>query len=128
MVTVDDVDAFAARIVESRRARLIALHAAPMSLYWWHDVQCSHLRFSMVSASQDRLPFGCQVVPVDGIRQIASDWLTSPWLHGIRLDTSRVRARRRDRRTNAGKLHSLGVVRPAAVTADMAFQFGPFKA
>jgi hypothetical protein len=87
MVTVDDIEALAPRIVEARRAQLIALNAAPMVLYWWHDFQAGHLRFSMVSASHERLPFGCRVVPVDGIREIASDWLTSPWLHGIRLDT-----------------------------------------
>ena len=87
VVTVDDIDAFAARVNEARRARLIAMKAAPMLLYWWHDFQAGHLRFSMVSATHGRPPFECDVVPVDGIREIAHQWLTSPWLHGIRLDT-----------------------------------------
>ena len=88
-VTLDDIDAFAAKVVDACRAQLLAQDAPPMVIYWWHDFQAGHLRFSMVSAAHGRLPFGCRVIPAAGIRQIAEEWLSSPWLHGIDLSTLR---------------------------------------
>ena len=82
-VSADDVVNFAAGVAEGRRSWLSSRRAGPMVLYWWHDAQAGQLRFSLVSASHGRLPFGCEVVPAASLAEVASDWLGSPSLHGI---------------------------------------------
>lgn len=82
-VSVADVEQFAAGVAEARRAWLEARGAGPMLLYWWQDSQAGQLRFSLVSAVHGRLPFDCEVVPAVSFRSVATDWLSSPLLHGI---------------------------------------------
>lgn len=82
-MTVADVEAFAAAVAEARRAWLLARRSGPMVLYWWHDAQAGQLRFSLVSASHGRLPFGCVVIPAASLQVIAGAWLKSPGLDGI---------------------------------------------
>lgn len=86
VVAVADVTAFAARVEAARRAWLMAHHCKPMVMYWWHDVQAGQLRFSLVSASHGRLPFGCIVVPAPSLAAVVAEWLASPNLHGIPCD------------------------------------------
>jgi hypothetical protein len=81
-VSVDDVVRFVDQVVEARRGWLRDKGAAMVN-YWWHDAQAGQLRFSLVSAGHQRLPFGVEVVQVPDVRQIISDWLASPYLHGI---------------------------------------------
>jgi len=88
-VTPVEVETFASGVIAGRRAWLAARNAHPMILYWWHDAQAGQLRFSLVSASHGRLPFGCAIKPAESIRAVAADWLDSEWLHGIPLDSLR---------------------------------------
>ena len=74
-VTVDDVCEFAAGVAAGRRAWLTASGAGPLTMYWWHDVQAGQLRFSLVSASHGRLPFGCAVTAAPCLVVVAADWL-----------------------------------------------------
>ena len=89
VVTVADVEAFAAGVADARRAWLAARGAGPMVLYWWHDRQAGQLRFSLVSAAHGLLPFGARVVSAAGLRAIAEDWLSSPYLDGIPWSATR---------------------------------------
>jgi hypothetical protein len=82
-MTVADVEAFATAVADARSAWLRANGAGPMVLYWWHDAMAGQLRFSLVSATHGRLPFGCVVIPAVSLRVIADEWLTSPYLEGI---------------------------------------------
>jgi hypothetical protein len=86
VVSVTDVEAFAAGVADGRRAWLMAHRSEQMVLYWWHDAQAGQLRFSLVSAAHNRLPFGCEVAPAASIKAVAADWLGSPALHGIPWD------------------------------------------
>lgn len=86
VVTPADVAAFAASIAESRGAWLIMHRHATMVLYWWHDAMAGQLRFSLVSTTHGRLPFRCDVVRAPFIEAVASDWLGSDMLHGVRPD------------------------------------------
>ena len=85
-VSVADVEEFAANVAESRRDGLLRRGAGPMLLYWWHDEQAGQLRFSLVSTVHGRLPFGCEVLAVARLGEIAGDWLRSPHVSGIRRD------------------------------------------
>jgi hypothetical protein len=82
-VSPNDVEEFATGVAIGRRAWLVDRASAPMVLYWWHDKQAGQLRFSLVSASHGRLPFGCQISPAASFHEIAASWLKSPHLHGI---------------------------------------------
>lgn len=82
-VTPADVETFAVAIAGCRRVWLTACGAGPTVLYWWHDEQAGQLRFSLVSASHGRLPFGCAVAPPASLHEIAVSWLKSSNLHGI---------------------------------------------
>jgi hypothetical protein len=82
-VAVADVEAFAAGVVEGRRAWLADCGGGPMVLYWWHDAQAGQLRFSLVSSAHGRLPFACVVVPAESLSAVAADWLSSPHLYGV---------------------------------------------
>ncbi len=88
-VGVADVVAFAEGVIDGRRAWLAARGAGPMVVYWWHDAQAGQLRFSLVSATHGRLPFGCEVVPAASLAAVASAWLGSPDRHGIPWDELR---------------------------------------
>ncbi len=84
-VSVADVVAFAAGVADGRRAWLTAHAAGPMTLYWWHDAQAGHLRFSLASAP-GALPFGCAVAPAASLAAVVSEWLDSATLHGTAWD------------------------------------------
>ncbi len=83
VVSVADVEEFAAGVAGGRRTWLSAHRADPMVLYRWHDEQTGQLRFSLVSASHGRLPFTCEVVPAASLAAVVSTWLGSRHLHGI---------------------------------------------
>lgn len=53
----------------------------PLRFYAWVDAQAGQLRFSVSSA--DRLPFGRRIRFVPEPADIASEFLSSPYLHGI---------------------------------------------
>jgi hypothetical protein len=88
VVTPADVETFASGVIKGRRAWLEVREADPMMLYWWHDGQAGQLRFSLVSVSHEQFPFGCDIALAESIRAVATDWLRSPYLHGIPLDDS----------------------------------------
>ena len=54
-----------------------------MLLYCWHDEQAGQFRLSLVSASHGKLPFGCEVAPVEDLGAIIRSFLASPYLGGI---------------------------------------------
>jgi hypothetical protein len=54
-----------------------------MLMYCWHDEQAGQLRLSLVSASHGRLPFGCEVAPVEDLGAVVRSFLGSPYLGGI---------------------------------------------
>lgn len=82
-VSPSGVETFARGVGDARRAWLASRRTAPMVLYWWHDEQAGHLRFSLVSESHGRLPFGCEIAPASTLAEIATSWLSSTSLFGI---------------------------------------------
>jgi hypothetical protein len=82
IVTIADVEAFAAAVVEVRRAWLLALGASSMVMYWWHEAPAGALCFSLVSAGHGFLPFRRSVIPAASLRAVAVAWLGSPYLKG----------------------------------------------
>lgn len=57
-----------------------------MTFYCWHDVQMRAIRFSLVSSSHGRLPFGCATRTVDDLltvtRQVVErDWNSAVYFH-----------------------------------------------
>lgn len=80
-VRAADVLRFAERVLEARRAWLCARNANSMLCYWWHDDQAGQLRFSLVSTSHGRLPFGCSVAAAPNLQSIVQPWLASTHPH-----------------------------------------------
>lgn len=70
-----DVTRFAMQVIDSRRLQLVRGGYPPMRIYWWHDEQAAQLRFSLVSATRQSLPFGCEVLPASSLDTIARAWL-----------------------------------------------------
>jgi hypothetical protein len=83
-VTIPEVLAFAAEVSRGRTEWLRRHSSAPVVLYWWHDSQAGQLRFSLVSASHGRLPFGCPLSPAPELATIVSAWLAAPISGGVR--------------------------------------------
>ena len=46
-----------------------------MRFYCWHDAQAGQLRFSLVSAGLEPLPFGCPVESEAELGQVVRDFL-----------------------------------------------------
>ncbi len=77
------------RAVAAARGRLLSERgAAPMLFSCWHDDQASQLRFSLVSASHDRLPFHCEVDQSATLESIAASFLDSPYHDGFALSSA----------------------------------------
>ena len=55
----------------------------PMTFYCWYDEQANHLRFSLVSASHGRLPFGIQVEKCKNLDDIVEHFLNSTYHNGL---------------------------------------------
>lgn len=82
-VSAAEVEEFVRAIAVARGKWLAAHGKGPMTLYCWHDEQAGQLRFSLVSASHGRVPFGCEVVPVEDLAAVVRGFLDSPYLSGI---------------------------------------------
>lgn len=80
-ITTSGVEKFLLQAIENRRSLVRAHHLPEMLFYCWHDAQTRQLRFSMVSASHGRLPFGCSLRQTDDLRPVVNavvhDWLNS---------------------------------------------------
>lgn len=73
---------FITQIMAARQQQLTA--QPPMLFYCWHDAQARQLRFSLVSATHGRLPFGCATNPAATLAAIAErvvhgDWYNPQW-------------------------------------------------
>ncbi|MDR3157538.1 MAG: hypothetical protein LBU11_00695 [Zoogloeaceae bacterium] len=78
-INTSAVQNFLRLVIENRKELLQKIKGPQMLFYCWHDAQCRQLRFSMVSASHDRLPFGCPLRRTDDLQEIVdatvNDWL-----------------------------------------------------
>ena len=79
-----DLSHFIGRIIEARRAALTKLGCPPgaMIFYSWFDEQACQLRFSLISGVA-ALPFGCETVPAESLKEILDAFLLSPYHDGI---------------------------------------------
>jgi len=96
IMTIGDIEDFISAVVRARSDSL-KIDGTPcgmMTFYCWFDEMASQLRFSIVSAKRDALPFACD--PVDtSLPSIASAFLSSrfhdgiPWsdLHAVEAPT-----------------------------------------
>lgn len=76
VVKIEDIERFAAAVADARRVWLARQQLGPMILYWWSDRQAGQLRFSLVSAVHERLPFSCEVDRTATLETVAAEWLT----------------------------------------------------
>lgn len=78
-ITVAGIGGFINAILEARRA---SLGRSAMLFYCWHDAQVRQLRFSLVSQSHGRLPFGRKTRHTEQVEDIAqrlyADWHELP--------------------------------------------------
>ena len=88
LLTVDRVTGFVLGVMAARERQLLTRPGPlyPMLFYLWHDVMAGQLRFSLVTETPGRLPFGALLAPVDDPATIVRDWLESDLLDGIPFD------------------------------------------
>jgi len=85
-LSLREVTDFLDALVESYNHRLSQPEYQPaMIFYCWFDPQASSLRFSLVSASHNALPFGAPIELLDGSQAIVQDFLDFPYHDGIPL-------------------------------------------
>lgn len=73
---------FINQVMTARREKLSG--NSSMLFYCWHDAQTRQLRFSLVSSTHGRLPFGCAINPSAELAAVAEhiakkDWLNADW-------------------------------------------------
>lgn len=76
-LTLQEAKDFIQEVVRARKARRAALRlpAGSLIFYCWVDFLLGQLRFSLVSASHGRLPFGARLQAVDDAEVILESWL-----------------------------------------------------
>ncbi len=74
-------------VTETREQQLIEQYGSkhPMVFYCWVDAQAGQLRFSLVSAFHQKLPFGCTIKTVERLADIVEAFLRYPYHDGIPL-------------------------------------------
>ncbi|MDC8759512.1 hypothetical protein [Janthinobacterium fluminis] len=75
-INAEDIVDFISQVIEDRRRKL---RDKEMLFYCWHDFQCSQLRFSLVSRSHGRLPFGCELSETKELSIIANRVVNEDW-------------------------------------------------
>lgn len=76
-LTLQEAKDFIQEAVRARKAQRSALRlpAGSLIFYCWVDFLIGQLRFSLVSASHGRLPFGARLQAVDDVEVILRSWL-----------------------------------------------------
>jgi hypothetical protein len=79
------IEQFITSVIDCRCASLLAQNAELKSMlfYCWHDEMASQIRFSMISASHDRMPFGGTIQIEPELSQITASFLHSLHHDGI---------------------------------------------
>ncbi len=79
------IERFIEQVIDAR-CSVLRERGAPsgsMRFYCWHDEMAAQLRFSLVSACHEKLPFGCIVDPVPELVRIVESFVSSPNHAGI---------------------------------------------
>ena len=78
--TIGTVTAFVEQVIRHRRERLLNDYGGhPMTFYCWHDWQARQFRFSLVSQSHARLPFGCAIRETDDLTAVIEQIVEQDW-------------------------------------------------
>lgn len=84
-LTTRDVVYFLQAVILVRERQIIEQFGRqhPMLFYCWFDQQAAQLRFSLVSASYNHLPFGSEIHIETDLARIVEQFLSSPYPDGI---------------------------------------------
>lgn len=72
--TIEDLNNLFIKIVDNRKVQVIKKDHS-MKFYLWYDEQAFQLRFNLISAYNDNLPFSCNYVILNDIKQIFKNFL-----------------------------------------------------
>src|SRR4051812_29613611 len=72
-----DITQFLRDVANIRGEWLAARRATPMRFYAWYDAQAGQLRFSLISAGPDPLPFARPILPVDDPDEIVQEFVAN---------------------------------------------------
>ncbi|HWD39877.1 MAG TPA: hypothetical protein VG944_13600 [Fimbriimonas sp.] len=91
-VSEEDILRFVHSVEDARERQIVERFGTRHSMvfYCWFDEQSSYLCFSMISASNGRLPFGAPVQVVEDLRQIVQSFLEDPYHDGIPMSEFKV--------------------------------------
>jgi hypothetical protein len=92
-ITSEALQGFVLAILDERQqwAKRHAVHG--MTFYCWHDFQLRAIRFSLVSSSYGRLPFGCRTRTADDLltitrQSVERDWNNAEYFHDDMADAA----------------------------------------
>ena len=88
VTTVEDVLNFLSGVMQARERQIKARPRPvnPMVFYCWFDEQASHLCFSLVSTSHNRIPFGAIVEETDDFALMVQKFLSNQYHDGIPME------------------------------------------
>jgi hypothetical protein len=84
-LTVQDWETFFVAIMENRSRQIRESGKSGMIFYMWFDEQAAQIRFCLISAFHEQLPFGNTIELVDQPEIIIEQFMNSPYHDGIPL-------------------------------------------
>ncbi|WP_088833101.1 hypothetical protein [Paenibacillus tyrfis] len=85
-IEVDDYREFFLKVIQNRQEQVIrSSQNHGMIFYLWFDPLACQLRFNLISALNERLPFQCNLEFVENMDEIIINFLNSPFHNGFPL-------------------------------------------
>lgn len=86
-VTVEDFNEFIYKIISQRKKQINDSSSNKgMYFYLWFDWMASQLRFNLISDTNEKLPFNCELQFVDDPIDIINDFINSPFHNGLPIE------------------------------------------
>ena len=83
-LSLKDFTEFISSLLHNRQEQVTQLNIQhKVVFYMWFDEMAAQLRFNIISYSEDKLPFGCQVEIISSAEPILKDFFSSRYHDGI---------------------------------------------
>lgn len=81
--TIEELVLFFTQVQTNRKEQLVQTSDHPMIFYAWFDWQAASLKFSLISAFHEKLPFNSPYKTIANIEPIIAEFLQFPFHDGI---------------------------------------------
>lgn len=81
--TIEELVLFFTQVQTNRKEQIVQTSDHPMIFYAWFDWQAASLKFSLISAFHEKLPFNSSYKTIANIEPIIAEFLQFPFHNGI---------------------------------------------